>query len=50
MDQTGKQSLESLSNDVRGLITQINKLNNEYHDKNGIIVSKDKLHYKRKLV
>ncbi|HCT2666090.1 TPA: hypothetical protein OTS15_000876 [Staphylococcus aureus] len=40
MDQTGKQSLESLSNDVRGLITQINKLNNEYHDKNGIIVSK----------
>ncbi|MCS4970868.1 LXG domain-containing protein, partial [Staphylococcus aureus] len=28
MDQTGKQSLESLSNDVRGLITQINKLNN----------------------
>lgn len=33
MDQTGKQSLESLSNDVRGLITQINKLNNEYHDK-----------------
>ncbi|MCY1628260.1 T7SS effector LXG polymorphic toxin [Staphylococcus pettenkoferi] len=40
MDQKGKQSLESLRNELKGLITQINKLSSEYHDKNGIIESK----------
>ncbi|MCG2025733.1 T7SS effector LXG polymorphic toxin [Staphylococcus epidermidis] len=40
MDQKGKQALKSLRNEVEGLITQINKLSSEYHDKNGIIESK----------
>ncbi|MCD8820508.1 hypothetical protein BUZ15_08790 [Staphylococcus gallinarum] len=40
MDKSGVESLSSITSDINGLLTQIKKLTNEIHDKNGIITSK----------
>lgn len=40
MDKEGQSSLSSITSEIQGLVTQINKLSSEYHDKHGIIASK----------